>query len=70
LACGADGLGSAQGKRIACAQGRNEVWSLPLDSSSRHPFSWLHNTQPCHPEAIRQGRMQDLNRKWCRPRTA
>src|SRR5207248_1599773 len=38
LACAADGLGSAPGKRIACAQGRNEVWSLPLDSSSRHPF--------------------------------
>jgi len=38
LACGADGLGSAPGKRIACAQGCDEVWSLPLDSSSRHPF--------------------------------
>src|SRR5436309_2674236 len=70
LACGADGRGSAPGTRVALVQGRNEVWSLPLDSSSRHPFLLLHHTRPCHPEAIRQGWLQDLNRKWCRPRTA
>src|SRR6266404_9657265 len=52
--CGADGLSSALGKRFAqllvpCRarllrraapehQGRNEVWSLPLDSFLRHPY--------------------------------
>jgi len=37
-ACGADGLDSAPGKRFAHIRGRNEVWSLPLDSSLRHPY--------------------------------
>ncbi len=37
-ACGADGRDSAPGKRLALILGHNEVWSLPLDSSSRHPF--------------------------------
>ncbi len=42
MACGAADLGIAPGKRFARVQGRNEVWSLPLDSSPRHPFLRLH----------------------------
>src|SRR5580693_5102183 len=37
-ACGADRPGFAPGKRIARVPGLYEVWSLPLDSPSRHHF--------------------------------
>src|SRR5260370_42447159 len=37
-ACGADGRGSAPGKRIARDWGRNEVWSLPIGSL----YSYTH----------------------------